>query len=112
MFRSIRFGVNEAHGCGVAIQLNYFLDHGGVVVASDGTFAVDTARMQQNVVELTREIMTMEAVGGYDEAVRMIATRAVVRPQVQVVLDRLKSIPVDIEPRFVTAEALMEEGRG
>ena len=41
MFRSIRFGVNEAHGRGVAIQLNYFLDHGGVTVASDGTFAVE-----------------------------------------------------------------------
>ena len=26
MFRSIRFGINEAHGRGVAIQLNYFLD--------------------------------------------------------------------------------------
>jgi hypothetical protein len=67
--------------------------------------------MQQNVVGLTREIMTLEAVGGYDEAVRVIATRAVVRPQVQVVLERLKSIPVDIEPRLVTAEALMSEGR-
>src|SRR5205814_8327228 len=30
MFRSIRFGLNEAHGRGVAIQLNYFLDKGGV----------------------------------------------------------------------------------
>jgi hypothetical protein len=111
MFRSIRFGINEAHGCGVAIQLNHFLDHGGVTVASDGTFAVDPLRMQQNVVDLTREIMTLEAVGGYEEAARMIATRVAVRPQVQVVLDRLKSIPVDIEPRFVTADALMGEGR-
>ena len=34
MFRSIRFGINEAHGRGVAIQLNYFLDHGGVTVAA------------------------------------------------------------------------------
>ena len=42
MFRSIRFGINEAHGRGVAIQLNYFLDHGGVTVASDGTFAVES----------------------------------------------------------------------
>ena len=49
MFRSIRFGINEAHGRGVAIQLNYFLDHGGVTVASDGTFAVDPARIRQNV---------------------------------------------------------------
>ena len=29
-FRSIRFGVNEAHGRGIAIQLNYLLDQGGV----------------------------------------------------------------------------------
>jgi hypothetical protein len=37
MFRSIRFGITEAHGRGVAIQLNYFLDNGGVTVAQDGT---------------------------------------------------------------------------
>jgi len=36
----------------------------------------------------------------------MIATLAVVRPPVQRVLDRLASVPVDIEPRFVTAAAL------
>ena len=41
MFRSIRFGINEAHGRGVALQLNYFLDHGGVSVNPDGTFAVN-----------------------------------------------------------------------
>ena len=40
-FRSIRFGINEAHGRGVAMQLNYFLDNGGVTVAQDGTFAVE-----------------------------------------------------------------------
>src|SRR5688572_22489358 len=45
MFRSLRFGINEAHGKGVAIQLNYFLDNGGVVVAPDGTFAVDAGRI-------------------------------------------------------------------
>jgi hypothetical protein len=110
MFRSIRFGVNEAHGCGVAIQLNYFLDHGGVRVASDGTFVVDAGRVRQNVVDLTREVMTLQAVGGYDEAARMIESRAVVRPEVRVMLDRLEGIPVDIAPRFVTAEALMAEG--
>jgi hypothetical protein len=29
------------------------------------------------------------------------------RPQTQRVLDRLKDVPVDIEPRFTTAEQLM-----
>jgi hypothetical protein len=31
---------------------------------------------------------------------------AVVRPEVRRVFDRLEGIPVDIEPRFVTAERL------
>ena len=106
MFRSIRFGVNEAHGRGVAIQMNYFLDNGGVTAAPDGTFAVNPARIKQNIIDLTRELMTMEAVGGYVDARQMIAKMAVVRPAVQRVLDRLANVPVDIEPRFVTAAAL------
>ena len=106
MFRSIRFGLNEAHGRGVAMQLNYFLDHGGVTVAADGTFAVNPGRIKQNVVDLTRDIMTMQAVGDYAAAKQMMAQLAVVRPPVQRVLDRLSGVPVDIEPRFVTAEQL------
>jgi hypothetical protein len=106
MFRSIRFGINEAHGRGVAIQLNYFLDNGGVAVASDGTFSVNAERIRQNVVDLTRDIMTLQAVGGYGDAMQMIQKLGVLRPPVQAVLDRLKDVPVDIEPRFVTAEQL------
>jgi len=30
-----------------------------------------------------------------------------VRPQTQAVLDKLKGVPVDIEPRFVTADQLL-----
>jgi hypothetical protein len=106
MFRSIRFGITEAHGRGVAIQLNYFLDNGGVTVASDGTFAVDAARIRQNVTDLTRDLMTMQAVGDYGAAKQLMEKLGVVRPVVRTVLDRLKDVPVDIEPRFVTAAEL------
>jgi hypothetical protein len=109
MFRSIRFGINEAHGRGVAIQLNYFLDNGGVTVASDGTFAVNPARIRQNVVDLTRDIMMLQAVGDYAAATQLITRLGVVRPQVQTILDRLKDVPVDIEPRFVTAQQLLAQ---
>jgi hypothetical protein len=109
IFRSIRFGVNEAHGRGVAIQLNYFLDNGGVKVAPDGTFAVDPAKIKQNVIALTRDIMTLQAEGSQAKAKSLIDKMGVVRPEVQTVLDRLKNVPVDIEPRFVTAERLLAE---
>ena len=43
-FRSIRFGVNEAHGRGIAVQLSSFLDAGAFVVQPDGTFVVEQGR--------------------------------------------------------------------
>jgi hypothetical protein len=107
IFRSLRFGINEAHGRGVAIQLNYFLDHGGVTVAPDGTFAVDSGRIREAVTDLTHDIMTLQATGDYAAAKQMIERLGVVRPPVQAVLDRLKDVPVDIAPRFVTAEQLL-----
>ncbi len=108
-FRSIRFGINEAHGRGQAIQLNYLLDQGGFRVGADGTFSVDPARIREGVTALTREIMTLQAEGSYSKARTMIETLGVVRPPVKAVLDRLADVPVDIEPRFVTAQALLQE---
>ncbi|HEX5106804.1 MAG TPA: hypothetical protein VFV95_00090 [Vicinamibacterales bacterium] len=109
MFRSIRFGINEAHGRGVALQLNYFLDNGGVKVAQDGTFTVDPQRIRQNVVDLTRDVMTLQANGDYAAAKQMIEKLVSIRPPVQAVLDKLKDVPVDIEPRFVTANQLLSQ---
>ena len=62
-FRSLRFGINEAHGRGQAIQLNYLLDNGGFKVNGDGTFTVDAAKIRENVIGLTREIMTLAGRG-------------------------------------------------
>jgi hypothetical protein len=105
-FRSIRFGVNEAHGRGIAIQLNYFLDQGAFVVQPDGTFTVDESKIASAVTSLTRDIMTLQAEGSYQKAKALIDTLGVVRPSVQQVLDKLASVPVDIEPRFTTAATL------
>jgi hypothetical protein len=102
-FRSIRFGVNEAHGRGVAIQLNYFLDSGAFRMAPDGTCSVDDAKITDAVTALTREIMTLQAEGSYAKAKAMIDQLGVVRPPVQKILDRLTGIPVDIEPQFTSA---------
>jgi hypothetical protein len=102
-FRSIRFGINEAHGRGIAIQMNYLLDRGAFRVNADHTFAVDQAKMTGAVTSLTREIMTLQAEGSYEKAKTMIETLGVVRPEVKAVLDRLEAVPVDIEPRFTSA---------
>jgi hypothetical protein len=111
-FRSIRFGVNEAHGRGIAIQLNYFLDHGAFAAQPDGTFTVNESKIGAAVAQLTNDIMTLQAEGSYDKAKALIEKLGVVRPPVQQLLDKLKGVPVDIEPKFVTALELDVAARG
>jgi hypothetical protein len=102
-FRSIRFGVNEAHGRGIAVQLNYLLDAGAVKVLPGGAFAVDETKITDAVTSLTREIMTLQAEGNYAKTKDLLDRLGVVRPPVQKVLDRLTNVPVDIEPTFTSA---------
>jgi len=111
-FRSIRFGTNEAHGKGQAVQLNDLLDRGAFRVAADGTFSVDPGKVEGAVAALTREILTIEAEGSEAKARALLERQGVVRPEVQRVLDRLRGVPVDIAPRFVTAEELTAFHRG
>ncbi len=108
-FRSIRFGVNEAHGRGTAVQLNYLLDYGAFRMEPEGKFAVNAAKIKQGVAARAREINTQPAGGCDAKAKEMIAKLGVVRPDIQKALDRLQTIPVDIEPKFTTAEKLLQE---
>ena len=85
------------------------LDAGAFKVAKNGTFSVDTAKVKEAVKDLTAELMTLQASGERSKAAELLKTRAVIRPEVQRVLDRLARVPVDIEPRFVTAEKLLRE---
>jgi len=110
-FRSIRFGVGEAHGKGIAIQLNFLLDQRAFTVKPDGTFAVNADRVKEGVAALTREIMTIQAEGDYQKAKAFGDRLGVVRPPVQAALDKLQSIPVDIEPRFTTADQLLSRSK-
>jgi hypothetical protein len=107
-FRSIRFGVNEAHGRGIAVQLNYLLDQGGFLVRPDGTFAVDMAKVKEGVRGLTHDIMTMQAEGDYAKAIALRDRLGIVRPPVKRALDKMSGVPVDIEPRFTTAAQLLK----
>jgi hypothetical protein len=106
-FRSIRFGISEAHGKGIAVQLNFLLDQGGFQAKPDGTFTVNPDRIKEGVTALTRDIMTIQAEGDYANAKALGDRLGVIRPPVQAALDKLASVPVDIEPRFVTADQLL-----
>jgi hypothetical protein len=108
-FRELRFGLQDAHARGMAVQLNYLLDKGGFVTHADGTYSVDFSKIKDAVRALDHDFLTLEATGDYEGAKKMMAELGVLRPQTQQALDRLKSLPTDIEPVFVTADSLTGE---
>ena len=106
MFRSIRFGINEAHGGGVAIQLNYCLDRGGFRVGEDGRFSVDESVIRDAVRELAHDLLLIEAKGDYDAAGKFIERYRYLRPEVEKALERVKDVPVDIRPVYPVEKEL------
>jgi len=105
MFRSVRFGITEAHGKGVAMQFNYLVDEGAIKYdEKSGTFSVDHAKFKVGVTKLTHDLLTLEAEGSYEKSKAILDKFAVIRPPMQSALDKLKNVPVDIEPVFPLAK--------
>ena len=104
-FRSVRFGITEAHGKGIAMQFNYLTDEGAIEVnEKTGTFSINDAKVKEAVRKLTHDILTIQAEGSYDKAKAMLDKYAVIRPPMQQALDRMKDVPTDIEPVFPLAK--------
>jgi len=104
-FRSVRFGITEAHGRGVAMQFNYLTDEGAIKIdQSAGTFSIDQAKVKEAVRKLTQDILTIEAEGSYEKAKAILDKYAVSRAPMKNALDRLGDVPVDIEPIFPLAK--------
>jgi peptidase M49-like protein len=108
-FRTLRFGLQDSHARGMAVQFNYLLDKGGFVSNPDGTFRVDFTKIKDAVHSLDHDFLTLEATGDYESAKKMMTDLGTLRPVVQQALARLKSLPTDIEPIFVTADSLTAE---
>jgi hypothetical protein len=101
VFRSVRFGIKEAHGRGMAFQFNYLEDAGAFVHDNTtGTFRVDMEKVKPAVRELTALIMTVQAQGDYARAKELLEKYAVIREPMAKALKKLEAIPVDIAPQF------------
>ena len=108
-FRTLRFGLQDAHAKGQAMQFNYLLDKGAYIANADGTFSIDFTKIKGAIAALDHDLLTLEATGDHDGAKQMLEKLSNIRPEVQRALDRMKSLPTDIEPIFVTANKLTGE---
>ena len=103
MFRSMRFGVEEAHGRGTAVQWNWIRENGGVTPMADGKYTIDVEKFRNAVQSLATELLTIEATGDFNRANALLDKYGRSTPEMQGVIAKLNDIPVDIWPVFPAA---------
>ncbi|KAL8499554.1 hypothetical protein ACS0TY_022486 [Phlomoides rotata] len=108
-FRSVRFGLEEAHGKGQALQFNYLFEKGAFVLHPDGTFSVDFDKVEDAVESLSREILTIQGRGDKGGAEALLLKHSMMTPPLKSALDKLErvKVPVDILPDFPIANQIL-----
>jgi hypothetical protein len=105
IFRSIRFGINEAHGGGNAIIYNYLLEQGGYEYNnSTEKVRVNLEKVYPAVKDLANKILMIQATGDYEGAKKFIAKYAVSSPSMDKLINKLSILPVDVRPVFQIEE--------
>ncbi|WZZ07366.1 hypothetical protein YC2023_093287 [Brassica napus] len=108
-FRSIRFGLTEAHGKGQALQFNWLYEKGAFVFHKDSTFSVDFTKIEDAVESLSREILTIQGRGDKNAATLLLNKYCTITGPLKTALEKLESVkvPVDISPTFPLAKTLL-----
>jgi len=107
VFRSIRFGINDAHGASAAIIYNYLFERGAYQYDdSSEVVRVDFDHIDRAVRDLATTILTIQAKGDYQAAKDLIATYAVLSPSLEKMRQKLGALPVDIRPVFQIEEQM------
>ncbi|XWS16573.1 hypothetical protein CRYUN_Cryun34aG0100400 [Craigia yunnanensis] len=109
-FRSVQFGLEEAHGKGQALEFNWLLEKEAFIPHSDETFSINFDKVEEAIESLSRTILTIQAKGDKEGASLLLQKYCTMTQPLKVALQKLERIhvPVDIAPTFPLAKILLE----
>ena len=101
IFRAVRFGIDEAHGRGAALQYSYLKERGAFAWdASQRRFRIDYAKLERGISELTADLVRLQGNGDYAGTKAFFDRYARLDDQARAVLAAAASIPTDIQPTY------------
>ena len=101
IFRSVRFGIGEAHGKGALIQLNWMMEKGAFTYDEEtGTYKVHFEKFRDAVKGLSKALLDIQRKGSYEEGAKFLDKYAQVPSHLTTSLKKLYEIPIDIYPEF------------
>ena len=99
IFRSVRFGVAEAHGRGEMMEFNYLTEKGAITRdASTGRYTIDYAKMPGSIASLAKELLEIEATGDRQRAERWFAKYDQMPATLKAMLAKATNVAVDLDP--------------
>ncbi|KAF9361040.1 hypothetical protein BGX26_006362 [Mortierella sp. AD094] len=108
-FRSIRFGITEAHGLGQAVQFQYLREQGGFAYNHEtNKFSVVMDKIEDAVKSLTARILILQGDGDKEKVKEFVAKYGIISPEVKQALSNLENlgVPVDVYPKY----RILEDG--
>jgi hypothetical protein len=105
IFRTVRFGVAEAHGQAEMMEFNYLSEHGAITRQSSGRYAIDYQRMPSGIKDLAKELLEIEATGDRARGENWFKRYGTMPPELQASLKSAASVPVDVDPVFSFKES-------
>jgi hypothetical protein len=99
IFRTVRFGVAEAHGRAEIMEFNFFAERGAIARdAASGRYVIDFDRMPDAVAALAKELLEQEATGNRARVEAWFAKYGAIPPDLAKALEAASDVPVDIDP--------------
>jgi Peptidase family M49 len=101
IFRAVRFGIDEAHGRGAAMQYSYLKEKGAFRFdQGQKRFRVDYGRMEKAIGDLVGELVGLQGDGDYAGTKAWFDKYARLDGEAEAVLASTGHIPVDIQPDY------------
>jgi hypothetical protein len=99
IFRTVRFGVAEAHGRAEIMEFNFFSERGVIKrEGATGRYVIDLEGMPAAVAALAKELLEQEATGDRARVEAWFAKYGAVPPELARALQAASDVPVDIDP--------------
>jgi hypothetical protein len=101
IFRTVRFGIAEAHGRGEMMEFNYLSEQKAITRdAGSGKYVIDYARIPDALASLAKELLEIEATGDRGRAEAWFSKYQNMPSELQSALQGVHDVPVDIDPIF------------
>jgi hypothetical protein len=104
IFRTVRFGVGEAHGRAEMMEFNYLSEQKAITRDASGRYHIDYAKMPDSIAALAKELLEQEATGDRNRSSAWFQKYDVMPSELRSSLAQLRSVPVDVDPQQPFAE--------